>query len=313
MSEGLRTKISTLRSIAETTEDHARALQADIFMKDPRLKISLLECKDILMELQNLAKSIEGSEEGSTLSSVEITKFNGVVTDLRGRLSSIQACLGGCEARKIREDHTLIKEALQKLFQEQSNAREPSICSFYTAHSLPAVEREEWHEIEKGLREHGLTPQVIQQHLEFIVETLREGIIDSVPTDQGDQNKTQPRSIPSEPLHDQTVSPVEHARSNALNPSIINTLGMGKFRSLGRIERRWSFEPKFYQGVWEVSDKNETYDVIIGWDTMVELKLLMHGDTVSHNNEAEQHSYGQLGFIIWDFVLRIWYAVDLFC
>jgi hypothetical protein len=212
-------------------------------MNDPRLKVSLLECKDVLMELQNLARSIEGGEEGSTLSSVEITECNGVVTDLRGRLSSIQACLGGCEARKIREDHTLIKETLQKLFQEQSNAREPSICSFYTAHSIPVAEREEWHEIEKGLREHGLTPQVIQRHFEFIVETLREGILDSVPTDQGDKNKTQPRSILSEPLHDQTVSPVEHAHSNDLDPSVTQSSHLTD--DLPKLSERYTESPAF--------------------------------------------------------------------
>lgn len=112
ISEGLRTKISTLRSIAETTEDHARALQADVSMNEPRLRVSLLECKDVLIELQNLARSIEGGEEGSALKSVETIECNSVVTDLRGRLSSIQACLSGYKARKLREDHILIKEAL---------------------------------------------------------------------------------------------------------------------------------------------------------------------------------------------------------
>ena len=59
---------------------------------------------------------------------------------------------------------------------------------------------------------------------------------------------------------------------------IINTLGKDKFRSLGQIEGRWSciksdFEPKFYPAVWEVSDKDEMYDVIIGRDTIIENRL----------------------------------------
>jgi hypothetical protein len=60
---------------------------------------------------------------------------------------------------------------------------------------------------------------------------------------------------------------------------IMNTLGMDKFRSLGRINRRWAsysqrFDPKFYDAEWEVSDKTEDYDVIIGCDTMTENKLI---------------------------------------
>lgn len=59
---------------------------------------------------------------------------------------------------------------------------------------------------------------------------------------------------------------------------IIYTLGKDEFRSLGQIERRWSctksgFEPKFYSAVWEVSDKDEMYDVIVGRDTIIENRL----------------------------------------
>lgn len=60
---------------------------------------------------------------------------------------------------------------------------------------------------------------------------------------------------------------------------ILNTLGIDKFRSLGRIEGRWascnqSFDPKFYDAEWEISDKPEEYDVIIGRDTIIVNKLI---------------------------------------
>lgn len=59
---------------------------------------------------------------------------------------------------------------------------------------------------------------------------------------------------------------------------ILDTLGTDKFRTLGQVERRWAcdhsgFAPKFYDGVWEVSDKLEPYDVIIGLETMIANKL----------------------------------------
>jgi hypothetical protein len=60
---------------------------------------------------------------------------------------------------------------------------------------------------------------------------------------------------------------------------IMNTLGKDKFSSLGRINRRWAsvnprFDIKFYNAEWEVSDKAEVYDVIIGRDTMIENKFI---------------------------------------
>jgi hypothetical protein len=69
---------------------------------------------------------------------------------------------------------------------------------------------------------------------------------------------------------------------------ILNTLGVDKFRSLGQIERRWSynnrrFKPKFYEAVWEVSDKDEMYDVIIGRDTIIENKLFKVSAALGRN------------------------------
>jgi hypothetical protein len=60
---------------------------------------------------------------------------------------------------------------------------------------------------------------------------------------------------------------------------IMNTLGKDKFRSLGRVDRRWAsinqhLDTKFYDAEWEVSDKPEDYDVIIGRDTMTENNLI---------------------------------------
>jgi hypothetical protein len=60
---------------------------------------------------------------------------------------------------------------------------------------------------------------------------------------------------------------------------ILNTLGVDKFRSLGRIEGRWAprnrhFNPKHYDAEWEISDKPEWYDVIIGCKTIIENKLI---------------------------------------
>jgi hypothetical protein len=57
---------------------------------------------------------------------------------------------------------------------------------------------------------------------------------------------------------------------------ILHTLGTDNFRSLGKRIHRWRFQAgqKFYEGVWEISDKEEEFEVIIGRDTMIHNKLL---------------------------------------
>jgi len=101
-----------------------------------------------------------------------------VVADLRARPSSVQACLNANDARRFREDQSYVKEVIQQWAQQQSNTRPPSVSSFntavskspsiasyYTELSIPFADGEEWHEIERELRQHGLTPQIVSPAL----------------------------------------------------------------------------------------------------------------------------------------------------
>lgn len=62
-------------------------------------------------------------------------------------------------------------------------------------------------------------------------------------------------------------------------------VGGGEFRTVGQVTGRWSckdqpgksrlgFDPKYYDGIWEISDNyNERYDVIIGRETITRYDL----------------------------------------
>jgi hypothetical protein len=53
---------------------------------------------------------------------------------------------------------------------------------------------------------------------------------------------------------------------------VLDTLGKGTFKSVGKVSGRWAagkhFDPKFYDGTWHVSENVESWDVIIGRNTI---------------------------------------------
>lgn len=89
---------------------------------------------------------------------------------------SLQMHLSDINNMKTTKDFEIIKEAVAQLMSSHADSDEASsFCSFYTASSIPFVEREMWQEIQKALRAR-LKPDVVRDNYALIV-TLVEKII----------------------------------------------------------------------------------------------------------------------------------------
>jgi hypothetical protein len=176
VSQWLRSKIIDFTTFAAAIEERAKRSQTEAALNDPELNSVLNECKDVLADLNELKTYIQNSEEGSKLQRDQSNLCENMIRDIRTRLCLIQSCLNNFDTKNIKAEYAAVQMALQRWAQEQGNKREGSIRSFHTAHSIPVTEREQWHDIEKSLRQHGLTPQLIQQHLAFITESIEDSI-----------------------------------------------------------------------------------------------------------------------------------------
>lgn len=175
-SEKLLGSLEVLNGAAEFVEDYAKELNASILSGDPQLERVSRECASILDELKRLEDSIENDGNGGY---VFTSSLNEDVMDVRSRLMGLQLHLSNINSRKTAKDFDTIKEAVTYLMSNQSGVDDASsIRSFYTASSIPHVERQMWREVEKALRAR-FPAEFVRDNYALIVASVEELVFEN--------------------------------------------------------------------------------------------------------------------------------------
>ncbi|KAI4638543.1 hypothetical protein J4E93_010098 [Alternaria ventricosa] len=171
--------LEALSGAAEFTEDYAKELSSSVFASDPLLENVSRECASILNELKQLETSLGQDENGQNAITAS---FNEIVMDIRSRLMSLQMHISNVNSRKTAKDFEAIKEAVAQLMESHKPSDDASsIRSFFTASSIPYVERQIWQEIEKALRAQ-FTAEYVRDHYALIVASVEELVFEDTPS-----------------------------------------------------------------------------------------------------------------------------------
>ena len=177
-SDKLLGSVQALSAVAEFTEDYARELNVSVFSSGSLLEWVSRECASILSELKQLENSLERDKDGNY---VFTTLFSEDVVDTRSRLMSLQMHLSNVNSRKTAKDFEAIKEAVTQLMNSHQNSDDASsIRSFFTASSVPYVERQIWQEIQKALRSR-FTTEYVRDNYALIVASVEELVFENTP------------------------------------------------------------------------------------------------------------------------------------
>ena len=195
-SEKFLGSLEALSGAAEFVEEYAEELNASFFSNDPLLERVSRECASILRELKQLETSLAQDENGNY---VITASFSEDVVDIRSRLMSLQMHLSNVNSRQTAKDFRVIKEAVTQLMNDhQSSDDASSIRSFFTASSIPYVERQIWQEIEKALRVR-FTAEYVRDHYALIVASVEELVFEN--TSPWISEGAKPKNAPSEALN----------------------------------------------------------------------------------------------------------------
>jgi len=212
-SEKFLGSLEALSGAAEFVEEYAEELNASFFSNDPLLERVSRECASILRELKQLETSLAQDGNGNY---VITASFSEDVVDIRSRLMSLQMHLSNVNSRQTAKDFRVIKEAVTQLMNDhQSSDDASSIRSFFTASSIPYVERQIWQEIEKALRVR-FTAEYVRDHYALIVASVEELVFENTPPWITEQALGDP---PSEALY--TTSTGTASRSSESSDDII--------------------------------------------------------------------------------------------
>lgn len=194
-SDKLLGSLEALSGVAEFTEDYAKELNASVLSSDPLLVRVFRECASVLSELKRLENSLGAEGDGGY---VFTASLNEDVMDVRSRLMSLQLHLSNVNSRRTAKDFDTIKEAVTQLMDSQSNSDDASsIRSFYTASSIPYVERQMWQEIEKSLRAH-FTAEFVRDNYALIVASVEELVFENTtPWIEGASSDIRSAEVPS--------------------------------------------------------------------------------------------------------------------
>jgi hypothetical protein len=218
-SDKLLGSLEALSGAAEFIEDYAKELNDSVFASSPLLEGLSRECASILNELKRMECALVHAEDGGYIFTASL---NENVVDLRSRLMSLQMHLSNSHSRKTAKDFEIIKEAVTRLMNShQSSDDTSSIRSFYTASSIPYVERQMWQGIEKALRAR-FTTDFVRDNYALIVASVEELVFENTPPwIVGAKSNDLPSELLNNTIEGTTLRGSEH--SNTITPHMKGT------------------------------------------------------------------------------------------
>jgi hypothetical protein len=178
VSDYLLGRLDVLNGTAEFVEEYAKDLQSSLTPNNPQVQNIFRECVSILSDLRRLVALIgdDGGSLDADATRLSASSLNEEIIDVRSRLTSLQFNLSHIHNKKIAKDADAIKEAVTELMNGPANADETSsIRTFYTASSIPYVERQMWRELERALRGR-FTAEFVRHNYALIVATVEETV-----------------------------------------------------------------------------------------------------------------------------------------
>ncbi|KAH7562626.1 hypothetical protein BM1_02146 [Bipolaris maydis] len=190
VSDNLLGRVDVLHGTAEFVEEYAKELQASLPPNDPQLQRVFRECASIVFDLRRLVLLIEDNScnNGADTSGFSPLSLNEEIIEFRFRLMSLQANLSLIHNKNMRQnfDTNAIKRAIAELINVPENSEDTaSINTFYTASSIPYVERQMWREIERALRGR-FTADFVRDNYALIVDTVEETVWENSIPRRGD-------------------------------------------------------------------------------------------------------------------------------
>lgn len=182
VSENLLGRLDVLNGTAEFVEEYAKELQARVPPNDPQLQKIFHECASILSDLRILVALIEdsGSSNDADATGFSTISLNEDVMDIRFRLMNLQFNLSCVHNKKIEQDADIIKKAVTELMNGPANADDTSsVRTFYTASSVPYVERQTWRELERALSA-SLTAKFVRDNYSLIVAIVEDTVWENI-------------------------------------------------------------------------------------------------------------------------------------
>jgi hypothetical protein len=168
--------LDNLQWIAEIVEEDAKELQPDI--PDTQLQRVSHECSSVLSDIQILAAQIQdGSSDNGDATNA--TRYMDValgekLDKARAKLLTLQIKLSQVRSKRIAHDADIIRAAVIQLLNSPNDVEDSSsIRTYYTASSIPYVERQMWREVERSLRLRFST-EFVRDHFSLIVATVEE-------------------------------------------------------------------------------------------------------------------------------------------
>jgi hypothetical protein len=224
--------LDVLNGTAEFVEEYAKELQASIPSNDPQLQKIFRECTSIhsdLLQLLALVENDGGNDANATRFS--IGSLNEEVIDLRSRLMGLQMNLSYIHNKRMAKDTEAIKEAVTELMNGAANSDDASsIRTFYTASSIPYVERQMWRELEKALRER-FTTNFVRDNYALIVATVEETVWETTMPPLSDTTTSAPTVTTTSASTDTTMP--TSSESNQLSTLVEHTDETAKGTTLG--------------------------------------------------------------------------------
>lgn len=142
----------------------------------------MAECTSISSELQRLIAQVDhpGTGESDEPNGLIVCPYPEDIIDLRNRLMGAQVKLSQIHNMQFAEDLGAIKKAVLEIVNSVTDSEDASsIRTFYTACSVPYVERSMWREVEQTLRTR-FSPQCVQDHYALIIETIEASLSENL-------------------------------------------------------------------------------------------------------------------------------------
>ena len=151
---------------------------------------------------------------------------------------SLQFNLSLIHNKKMAKDADAIKQAVTELMNGQANADDTSsIRTFYTASSIPYVERQMWRELERALRA-CFTAEFVRDNYALIVATVEEAVWEN--TTPGLMDTTTPApTVSTASALTNTTMPLSYG-SDRSNTLIEDTSEGAKGTTFGAIHGDWA-------------------------------------------------------------------------
>jgi hypothetical protein len=163
--------------------------------------------------------------------------LNEEVIDVRSRLMSLQFNLSLIHNKKMAKDADAIKQAVTELMNGQANTDDTSsIRTFYTASSIPYVERQMWRELKRALRAH-FTAEFVRDNYALIVATVEEAVWENTTPGLVDTTTPAPTVSTASALTNTTMPSLYG--SDRLNTLVEDTSEGAKGTTYGAIHRDW--------------------------------------------------------------------------